>query len=251
MRIKSSTLGILIFVLIFGGIFISSSLNLWETESSKVPTTYTSGEFAGEYNPEDIRGSYSFNDVSSAFSIPLDDLKRAFVLPDDTIVETFQNKNLETMYAYLMDSGKEIGNSSVKVFVALYKNLPIELSDDTYLPKQAVDIIINNNPNLSEEQLSYLESHSVNVSKSDTNFSNNEESESTKEENDDQMLVKGNTTFKEVLEWGVDKPYVEDLIGGQIPNPVMSLRDYCVKNEISFSTIKDTLQGKIDELNNN
>jgi hypothetical protein len=57
----------------------------------------------------------------------------------------------------------ENGNESVQVFVALYKNLLITLYD-AYLPKQAVDIILKINNNLTDEQIAYLSDHQVEIS---------------------------------------------------------------------------------------
>lgn len=248
MKIKSSTLSIIIFVVVFGGIFATSALNLWKTESSKIPVTYSSGEFAGQYNPEDIRGSYSFDDVSSLFDIPLEDLAKAFGLPENIDPSGFKNKDLENMYESLAEEGTEIGNGSVKIFVALYKGLPTELSDDTYLPTAAVEIIINSNSSLTEDQINYLHEHSIDIEGFNSNLDPTATSPSEKESEDEEMLVKGKTTFKEILDWGVEKDYIEELIGGKMPSLTMSIRDYCVSKEIGFQSIKESLQIVIDEL---
>ena len=55
---------IIIFVFIFGGIAITSVTGYWQTSSSKIPAKYQGGEFAGQYDPADIRGSYSFGEIS-------------------------------------------------------------------------------------------------------------------------------------------------------------------------------------------
>ena len=92
MKIKSNFLGIIILVIVFGGIFSTAIFNLWQTQSSKIPRTITSGEFKGSYDPDDIRGSYSFNDISELFNIPLEDLRRAFNIPKDIDIQNFKNK---------------------------------------------------------------------------------------------------------------------------------------------------------------
>ena len=71
-------LGLIVLVFIFGGIWISSLTGSWQTTSTKIPATYTSGEFAGQYNPADIRGSYTFGEISDNFKIPLNDLGDCF-----------------------------------------------------------------------------------------------------------------------------------------------------------------------------
>ena len=95
MKIKSTFLGLMIVAIMFGGIFASSALNMWKTESSKIPKKLTMGDFAGEYDPADIRGSYTFSDVSSAFNIPTEDLKRAFGVSQEIDPSVFKNKDLE------------------------------------------------------------------------------------------------------------------------------------------------------------
>ena len=246
MKIKSFTLSIIIFVLIFGGIFVSSALNLWKTESSKIPARYTTGVFKGEYNPEDIRGSYSFYDISSSFDIPLEDLQKAFVLPNDMDVANFQCKSLEELYAYLTDEGKEIGTGSVKIFVALYKGLPIELIADNYLPEQAISVILAENLNLTHQQQNYLESHSIYITTSNIDSSSLFE-ENAENDYESEKKIKGQTSFKEVLDWGIQEESIKMLINDDIPNPTMSIRDYCIQNGISFSTVKEELQKELDK----
>lgn len=161
MKIKSTSLGLIIVVILFGGIFISSSLNIWKTQPSKTPQKLTEGEFKGKYDPADIRGSYTFDDVSKAFDIPLGDLKAAFVLPDEIDAASFKNKDLKELYSNL-ENGIEIGNASVKLFAALYTGLPYDMNEDIYLPRQGVEIL-ETNSSLTQEQLEYLHNHTVDI----------------------------------------------------------------------------------------
>ena len=84
-----------VFILGIGGTMI---FNLWQTTSSKVPATYSSGEFAGEYNPADIRGSYSFGDIEEAFAVPVTALAEAFAVVDTENPAAFLCKSLEELY---------------------------------------------------------------------------------------------------------------------------------------------------------
>ena len=128
MKINTKLLAAVVIIGIFGGISLSSALGYWRTTSSKIPATYAHGEFAGQYDPSDIRGSYSFNDIYNAFGIPVEDLGVAFgVTPPERYV-SFLCKELETMYPSLAAEGKEIGTGSVRYFVALYNGLPITLT---------------------------------------------------------------------------------------------------------------------------
>ena len=153
-KVNKKIMAFILIFIFFGGIGLSKSLSLWETESSKVPTTFKEGDFKGEFNPADIRGSYSFNDVSKSFNIDLNVLAEAFRVDKKEAI-TFKNKDLETKYA---NSGKEIGTDSVRLFVALYKGLPYDLTKDVYLPESAVKIL-KEKGNLTKEQIDYIENH--------------------------------------------------------------------------------------------
>lgn len=142
MKMKSYALGIITLAVLFGSVFLSDIMGYWKTESTKEPSEITTGEFAGEDNPADIRGSYTFADIENAFQVPVKTLANAFGVPESE-AETFQLKSLETMYESLAAEGKEIGTSSVRYFVALYTGLPYEVSETVYLPRQAVDILIS------------------------------------------------------------------------------------------------------------
>lgn len=157
MKIKSNQLAILVVIILFGGIFTSSAMNMWKTESTKIPNRIKEGVFEGAYNPEDIKGSYSFGEVSTLFDIPLEDLAYAFDLPQEIEASTFKNKDLETIYH---DLAFEIGNGSVKLFVALYKGLPYELESDTYVLENAVELL-KDKAELSTGQLEFLDAHTI------------------------------------------------------------------------------------------
>ncbi|GAA0720384.1 hypothetical protein GCM10008905_09500 [Clostridium malenominatum] len=157
-KINKKFMALTLIVLFFGGIEVSKSLDLWQTESSKVPVAFKEGAFKGEFNPADIRGSYSFSNVSQSFDIPLNALVEAFVV-DEKEAQTFKNKDLETKYANLPN---EIGTGSVRLFVALYKGLPYDLNEDTYLLEPAVKIL-KEKGSLTEEQIKYIDNHVVNL----------------------------------------------------------------------------------------
>ncbi len=70
MNLTSKPLAAIIFVILFGGIAFTTAMGWWQTISSKEAATYTEGEFAGQSNPADIRGSYTFGDVEKNFGIP-------------------------------------------------------------------------------------------------------------------------------------------------------------------------------------
>ncbi|WBW99566.1 hypothetical protein [Oceanirhabdus sp. W0125-5] len=241
MKLNSKAIGVILILIIFGGIGISKGLNVWKTESTKVPVVFKEGEFAGEYNPADIRGSYSFEDIYNAFNITPEVMARAFGLKDINNPSLFKVKDLEKIYGNL-EGDKEIGTASVRYFVALYKKLPYEMGEEIYLPEPAVNILIRE-IKINEELEKYLSEHSIDISniKIESNSSEN----NTEENNE--KVIRGKTTFNEVIEWGISEEILENIINGKIIDKSVVIRDYCMKNGVEFSKIKQELQKRIDK----
>jgi len=268
MKIRSKTLGMIIAIVIFGGIMGASAVGLWKTQTvrnpAKLQISESGGEITGEnaetgaYDPADIRGNHQFGEISAMFDIPLETLSRAFALPENVDPATFRNQDFETIYPEF-EGEQEIGNGSMKWFVALYTGLPFELEDDeenTYLLRPAVDIL-KSHADLSAEQIAYLDAYVIEIEIGAEPMDSPPENESpTSETSDgdteeierkqDAMLVAGKTTFADLLEWGVPAEQIEAIIGGEIPNRLMLVYDYCAENGLSFGGIKAKLQAEVD-----
>ena len=249
MKLTSKPLALAILVILFGGIMATTAMNWWQTESSKVPAVFTEGELAGEYNPADIRGSYTFGEVSDLFDIPLADLSAAFQIPAGTDAATFELKSLETLYA---DLPQEIGTSSVRMFVALYKGLPYDFSnEDTFLLLQSVEIL-QREGQLSAEQEEYLKSHIVNTSLtviSKPVFEATALPAPTIAETDElatDHTVKGSTTFQDLLDWGMAQSKIESILGESMPAAETVIKNYYTEKGLEFSAAKSSLQAAVD-----
>ena len=252
MSITSKPLAIVVVVFLFGGIFFSSVMGWWSTVSTKVPATYTEGEFAGQANPADIRGSYTFGDVEKNFSIDVEVMALAFGVQADDLA-AYQVKGLEEQYA---GSPVEIGTSSVRLFVAFYNGLPIDLSTDIYLPETAVGLLKERS--LSAEQMAYLIAHTAPVAGEVTDEQATQSTPipeapttvatvSPAEAAD--RTIKGKTTFAELLSWGVTEETIEDILGIPLPTDRnMKIKDFCTANSLDFEIIKLTLQEAVDAL---
>ncbi|MFC2060666.1 hypothetical protein ACFLTZ_06245, partial [Chloroflexota bacterium] len=225
MKIKSWHMGLIVLIVIFGGIAGTMAFNLWKTEGSKVPVKFKEGEFAGEYNPADIRGSYSFGNISELFDIPLTELGMAFGLGAIENLADFKCKDLGAAYANL-EEDIEMGTESVKMFVALYTGLPYTLSDADYLPQSGIEIL-KAKVTLTEEQRTFLETHSVDISgvKIVKPSTVTEGVVPTEEHGESaERIIKGKTTFKEVLDWGIPRDEIEAVIEGDLPATSMAIR---------------------------
>ncbi len=248
MTLTSKPLTVLVFVLLFGGISFSSMMGWWVTESTKEPATFTEGEFAGLANPADIRGSYTFGDIANSFDVTPDTLAQAFGV-STTDPAAFAVKDLEVIY---LESGYEIGTNSVRMFVAFYTGLPFDLTvEETVMPQTATDILLATG-SLTPEQVAYLETHSVDVSEPvpvvEPVTESTPAAEETHVESVEDYTIKGKTTFGDLIMWGVPKETVEALIGAEMPDPAMKIKDYASANGLDFETIKTTLQVEVDKV---
>jgi hypothetical protein len=250
MNLTSKPLAAIIFVVLFGGIAFTTAMGWWQTESTKKAATFTEGEFAGEANPADIRGSYTFGDVEKNFGIAPAVLAQAFKIETDAPA-AFAVKNLEELYA---ESEFEIGTASVRLFVAFYNGLPIDLSADMYLTEEAAGLLKERN--LTPEQLTYLEAHTISISAvtpapeadSAPAVESTPAAESTSSEEVTEKLIKGKTTFQEVLDWGVSQEVIERIMGKPMPNPLTKIKDFCAEQGLDFETIKPALQAEVDKI---
>jgi hypothetical protein len=256
MTLNSKTLAATLVIVLFGGIALATALGWWQTESSKLPAAYTDGEFAGQANPADIRGSYTFGDIANSFAVSPESLAQAFgVTSDDPAA--FQVKSLEEIYA---GSPVEIGTASVRVFVAVYAGLPYDLAGaaDTYLPQTAVEVL-NEHGNLTPEQTAWLATHSASAveniptpaltSVAETPLPALEMTSTPQAASaETEYVIKGKTTFGELLSWGVPSVVIEQLIGGALPDPAMTLKDYASAHSLDFETLKPALQAEVDKV---
>jgi hypothetical protein len=266
MTLTSKPLALLVIVILFGGILFSSAMGWWLTTSSKIAATYAEGEYAGQANPADIRGSYTLGDVEKNFGVPAAVVAKAFAVQSSD-PETYQIKNLETQYA---DSPVEIGTASVRLFVAFYLGLPFDLGADIYLPETAVTLLQERS--LSAEQAAYLETHNAaqpGAEASPPAPGATQPAASTLESPADRgaettpaapaatehvstysatdRLVKGRTTFGELLSWGVTQADIEKILGMSMPaEPAATVKDFCTAQGLSFETIKPALQTAVD-----
>lgn len=246
MRLESKPLAAILLAVLFGGITLSSAVGWWQTESSKQAVVFSEGEFAGQPDPADIRGSYTFGDVERNFGVPSATLAQAFDVVSKSDPAAFRLKDLESIYA---DQEFEIGTASVRLFVALYTGLPYDMTEDVYLPKRAVGML-KSKGTLTEEQSTYLNGHTVTID-SPSGTSLDEVSGTLSEEHAEydssERVIKGKTTFQDLLDWGVPQAAIEEIIGGSLPNPLTVVKTHCDANGLYFEDIKTAIQVEIDK----
>ena len=250
MTLTSRSLAVILLIVMFGGISFSDALGWWQTESSKEPATFTEGEFAGQANPADIRGSYTFNDIANSFHVPPEILAQAFQVTTENS-SSFAVKELESLY---LASNVEIGTSSVRLFVAYYVNLPFDTTgQDIFLPRPAAELLLETE-RLTDHQLAYIQTHAVDVtpaSNMDMEPAPEADVESAPEpagSSEEAYVVKGKTIFGELTGWGVPQGIIEQIIGVPIPNPAVKVKDYATEKGLDFETLKTRLQVEVDKV---
>jgi len=246
MKLRSPQIAILSFLFVFGGILISMLAGAWQSESSKIPAAYTSGEFEGEYNPADIRGSYTFSDIAEAFGVPADMLVEAFGFKERENAEELQIKLFEDVYGII--DGKEIGTDSMRLFVALYLERPYTPEEGTGLPARAIEILREKNKIDQERAATLTDKYSVAITgiAVDEAVESLEATESAEEYAED-PTIKGKTTFRDLMDWGLTKAEIEEIIEMPIGPPTQALRDFFLEQGVEFSEYKEELQSRIDE----
>ena len=240
MKLKSKHAALLILAVFVAGIGGTMAFNLWRTESSKTPAKLKTGEHEGEYNPADIRGSYTFFDIAEIFKIPLEDLSKAFALESVENVADFQCKELKELYPEPPEG--EIGTDSAKQFVALYLGLPHMPEETTRLPAPALSVL---RERLSHEELQEVEKIIISMSGMNPQSSY----ETAERASDQDGSMRGNTTFAELQDWKLTKEEIERVLGIAMGKPGITVRGYCVENGIEFGEVKTELQTLLDAKN--
>ncbi|WP_066497487.1 hypothetical protein [Abyssisolibacter fermentans] len=240
MKIKNSVLIGAIVIILFGGIYFSDFMGWWQTESSKQPVKFKTGEFEGMPNPEDIRGSYSFKDIENAFGVEAKIIAKAFNIQTDQPSD-MKAKDLEEIYSNL-GQDIEIETGSVKLFVSLYTGLPYE--GDDYISLQAVELLKEEGKWTEELQRSLADRIIDLPSATQENTVVSQEDE---EEHEEEQVVKGKTTVKDAIEWGLTIEEIEEVVGGTIENVNLLIRDICIENGVSFSEAKTKLNDMLEK----
>ncbi len=252
-QVKEKILAIIVPATFIVGIGLTMATNLWITESTKLPATYSDGEFSGEYNPADIRGSYSFGDIENTFGIDVDVLAKAFGVTDSNPA-AFQIKLFEEIYIPL-DDGSEVGTDSVRLFVSRYKGLPYTPEETTRLPSSAIEVLKDK---LAPADIEALQALSIDLdvlkASPESGEAEAESSEISSEPaaaEEHEVIsgeIKGNTTFGDLLDWGLTKEQIESVLGMKMGAAGVTIRDFLSAEGLEFSEYKVELQAMLDNM---
>jgi hypothetical protein len=240
MKISAKGAALILPLLFVLGIGFTMIDGYWQTESSKTPIKLATGDAAGEYDPGDIRGSYSLQDVENAFEIPVATLAKAFGISDIENPGLVKIKELEESFGLI--DGMEVGTDSMRFFVALYLGRPFTPGEDTALPQPAYNIL-KKESELSSDILEGILEFVVSLSSVHLSEDGAEDHESA-----EILEIKGKTLFSEVLDAGISEEQIVEALGGVSMGPRnMTVRDYCSEQGIEFSAVKSAIQSLLDK----
>ncbi len=227
-QIFTKKLGIISVGILVGGIGISMLLGLWNVASSKQPALIKSGQFVGMPSPSDIRGSYTWDDVSKAFKIPSPLLMEAFGVSSALDKVSL----LEAQYLGRIPDGEEVGTDSVRLFVSLFTGLPHTPEAGTLLPESAI-MVLKSEGKEGSSGFEEAAARAVSIEALPPKLTITP-SVSTP------ISLTGKTTFKELVDAGYRIQDIEAVLG-KPKNLAMAVKDYATEQGIEFSEVKAML----------
>lgn len=229
--IQGWMVAVAVFVVMFGGIYLTIGTGHWQTTRQAEPVKLESGE----YSPADIRGSYTFTEIEEFFAVPANQLFEAFMIPEELRKPTFQIKNMEGLFAPVFVEGTEIevGTDLIRVFTSLYSGISYESEETSHLPSSAVKALIQEQK-LDAEQTSYWQAHVFELAPPGET-----PAESVEEEQAETVEVKGKTTMGELLKYGLTKEQFKEITGVEMPdNASLGLRSFVTESGLDMETVK-------------
>jgi polyferredoxin len=225
-------------LVLFGGIGVSALIGVWKISSTKEPAAIRSGEFVGMPNPSDIRGSYTWDDVSAAFGIPVAILTEAF----DAAEGSGKVNELESVWAGKAPAGKEIGTDSVRLFVALYTGLPHTPEESTALPDSAIAVLERaGKDSLSRPAITEPSKSAAPAVKEQASPAQNAPAEPAPVEPvAPSISITGKMTFRELEAAGIPKEKMTEVLG-PIANMDEGVKTFCERNGLEFGDVKAKL----------
>jgi hypothetical protein len=237
MVLKSKILFIIIPLFLVIGVVASVLLGFWDSKEEPMARSEAVELNANEV--QTISGSSSLLSIGESYGIPIEVLYDAFSVSDTFDPALFMAKDLGKLYEPMT---YEIGTEALESFVAMYNNLTYELID-VYLPSEAVQLILAHNSVLSEDQKTYLSSHTLLVDTLDPSliiFNQTDDGTNTG------FAIKGPTTIQEVLDAGISQDEFEEITGYSIISPDDTVKDFCVAKGLTFSEVKLSLEAIIN-----
>lgn len=237
MKIKSIHILLAVIIIIGGGIFLASELDLYNTTRVKSPRKTAEGL----YDVSDMRGSHTFEEIEKYYQLPASSVIEAFGLRPDTISALFQLKDMKEIFKPVELEGEEyiVETDTVKVFASLYLKIPYVSKETFYLPEKTVNYLVENDK-LTGEEKEYWQGHTFKLKYLDTKYLAASEFSKIVVEETEGFNVTGKTTVQELLDGGITEEKFEEVTGFKVPdNKSVFVRDFVIDKGIEFGEIKD------------
>jgi hypothetical protein len=211
MRIHPFFYGVLVIVVFFGIILGFQAAGVWSVSGKVDSGGQTIQPSASDVDT--IKGWMTLEQIATTYNVPMTELLAQFDLPEDT-PPTTAIKDLES---------DTFDTTSLREWLQS-RNQPIEV-----LPSEAAAPIPTQEITLtSDSPVSATVVATEHVSP--------------------EMKVTGNTTFQDLLDWGVPVEAIQKVIGADLPAPSTVIKDYITGKGLEFSTFKTQLQSEVDKI---
>lgn len=237
MKIKSIHILLAIIIIIGGGIFLASELDLYNTTRTRSPRK----TIEGAYDISDMRGSHTLEEIEKYYQLPASSVIKAFGLRPDTNPNFFQLKDMKEIFKPVELEGEEyiVETDTVKVFASLYLKIPFVSNETFYLPGKTVNYLIESDK-LTGEEKEYWQGHTFKLEYLDSKYLTASEFSKIVVEEAEEFKVTGRTTIQELLDFGVTEEKFEEIIGFKVPdNKSILVRDFVINKGLEFGEIKD------------
>lgn len=237
MKIKSIHILLAIIIIIGGGIFLASELDLYNTTKVRTPRK----TIEGAYDISDTRGSHTLEEIEKYYQLPASSVIEAFGLRPDTDPALFQLRDMKEIFTPVeLEEGEYIVETdTVKVFTSLYLKIPYVSDETFYLPEKTVNYLIENDK-LTGEEKEYWQEHTFKLEYLDTKYLTASEFTRIVAEEAEGFVVKGSTTIQDLLDYGVTEEKFEEVTGFNVPDKTsVSFRDFVIEKGLEFGEVKD------------
>jgi hypothetical protein len=213
MRINPILYGFLVLAVFFGVILGFQAAGIWSISGKVTADGEAVQPSAGDVNS--IKGWMTLEQIATTFNVSLADLLQQFNLPADTPPST-AIKDLES---------DTFDTTALRIWL----QNPVQ---PTSVPQSN-----GSQPTPSENGIST----STQLAQMTPTLAPTEHAAPSR-------TVTGKTTFQELLDWGVSKEVIQQIIGGDLPTPSTVVKDYVTGKGLEFTAVKSLLQAEVDKL---
>ena len=225
MRIKPTYLGIFILVVFMGTVYAFRAAGVWSV-SGKVDNQGQSIQPLRE-DTSSIKGWMTLEQITSVYGVKLEEIVTRFNLPADTSLSTAV-KDLES---------DTFSVEGLREWLESRQAAPegqAEPTEQAALTEQAEQAAAPTNQAEAPEERAPQ---------------NQAQGQANTEEHDPaERTVTGQTTFHDLLDWGLTAEAIGQVIGASMPEPATLVKDFVTQGGGSFGPLKNALQDAVDQI---